>query len=82
MFNPATTKIEKMAMWVWLPSLPVEYFRENVLKMILQPVGTTFKLDQTTARVERGKFARASVEIDLSKPSGIYGEDRMLDPEG
>lgn len=28
-FNPATTKIEKMAMWVRLPRLPVEYFSKD-----------------------------------------------------
>lgn len=57
-----------MAVWVRLPGLPVEYFRNDVLKLILGKVGTPLKLDMTTAAVERGRFARAAVEIDLTKP--------------
>lgn len=67
-FDPTSSKLEKMAVWVRLPRLPVEYFRDDILKLILEPVGTPLKLDILTARVERGQFARAAVEIDLSKP--------------
>lgn len=48
-FVPAESKLEKMAVWVRLPGLPVEYFREDVLKLILQKVGTPLKLDRSTA---------------------------------
>lgn len=67
-FDPKSSKMEKMAVWVRLPGLPVEYFCEDVIHMILQHVGTPLKLDKTTAGVERGRFARAAIEIDLSKP--------------
>lgn len=67
-FDPKSSKMEKMAVWVRLPGLPVEYFREDVIRMILEHVGTPLKLDKTTVCVERGRFARATVEIDLSKP--------------
>lgn len=67
-FDPTTAKVEKMAVWVRLPGLPVEYFHEDILKLILERVGTPLKLDRTTAGVERGRFARAAVEIDLAKP--------------
>lgn len=67
-FDPKTSKLEKMPVWVRLPGLPVEYYRDDVLKLISQQVGTPLKLDKMTADVERGRFARAAVEIDLSKP--------------
>lgn len=67
-FDPSTAKLVKMAVWVRLPGLPVEYFREDIIKLILQQVGTPLHLDRATAGVERGKFARAAVEIDLAKP--------------
>lgn len=36
--------------------------------MILELVGCPLKIYKTTAGVERGKFVRAVIEIDLSKP--------------
>ncbi|XP_019159702.1 PREDICTED: uncharacterized protein LOC109156316 [Ipomoea nil] len=67
-FNPSREKVEKMAVWVRLPEFPVELFREDVIKLVLQQVGTPLKIDNTTAGVERGNFARAAVEVDISKP--------------
>lgn len=61
-------KVEKMAVWVHLLGLPVEYYKEDIIKLILGHVGTPLKLNRTTAGVERGKFARSAVEIYLSKP--------------
>ncbi|XP_031106163.1 uncharacterized protein LOC116010794 [Ipomoea triloba] len=66
-FKPKTTKIAKMAVWVRLPDLSVEYFRDDAIKHILENVGKPLKLDHTTMARERGKFARAAVEIDLNK---------------
>lgn len=67
-FDSKTTKVDKMTVWVQLPSLPMEYFRDDVIKMILEHAGTHLKLDRKTAGVEREKFARAAIEIDLLKP--------------
>lgn len=55
-------------MWVRILGLPVEYYREDILKLILEKVATPLRLDRTTTGVERGNFVRAAVEIDLSKP--------------
>nr|GLL45962.1 uncharacterized protein LOC109164864 [Ipomoea trifida] len=57
-----------MVVWVRVPGLPIEYFREDAVKDILAMVGTPLKLDMTTTGVQRGKFARGAVEIDLTKP--------------
>lgn len=67
-FDPLTAKLSKMAVWVRIPRLLVEYFREDVIKSVLENVGKPLKLDRTTVGVERGRFARAAVEIDLDKP--------------
>lgn len=67
-FDPKLSKIENMAVWVRFLDLLVEYFQEDVIRIILQHVGTSLKLDKTTTGVERGRFARATIDIDFSKP--------------
>lgn len=55
-------KITKMAVWVRLRGLPIESFRDDVFKLILEQVGTPLKLDKTTVAIKRGKFAKAATE--------------------
>lgn len=45
----------------------MEYFREDVIKLILEDVGTPLRLDRTTTGAERGRYARDVIEFDLSK---------------
>ncbi|XP_019188961.1 PREDICTED: uncharacterized protein LOC109183330 [Ipomoea nil] len=76
-FNPAKATVEKMTVWVRLPGLLVELFRNDTIKKILRQVGTPVKLDRTTTGVDQGHFERAAVEVDLKKPltSMIIVED-------
>lgn len=67
-FDPSTVNLERMVVWIRLPRLPLEYFRDDVIKMIIEHVDIPLKLDKSTASIERGKFARAAVEINLTKP--------------
>ncbi|XP_031121095.1 uncharacterized protein LOC116024340 [Ipomoea triloba] len=67
-FDAAKAKVERIVVWVRVPGLPIEYFREDAIKEILATMGTPLKLDMTTAGVQKGKFARGAVEIDLTKP--------------
>nr|GMD98046.1 osmotin-like protein TPM-1 [Ipomoea batatas] len=67
-FDPSNAKVENMAVLVRLPGLPMECFREDIIKLILKQMGTPLKLDWTTAGVDRRHFVRAAIEIDLSKP--------------
>ncbi|XP_019153453.1 PREDICTED: uncharacterized protein LOC109149917 [Ipomoea nil] len=78
-FDPQTAKMEKMTVWVRLPGLSAEYYRDDAVKNILIHVGNPIKLDRCTAGVDRGMFARAAVEIDLSKPlvSMVWVLDRI-----
>lgn len=67
-FRPRTAKLSKMAVWIRLPELPMEYFRDDIIKSILEDVGKPLKIDRTTATRVKGRFARAAVEVDLNKP--------------
>lgn len=53
-FKSRTSTISKMAVWVRLPDLSCEYFRDDAIKLILENVGKPRKLDRTTMARERG----------------------------
>ncbi|CAL1383990.1 unnamed protein product [Linum trigynum] len=54
--------------WVQLPELPVHFYHREVLFALGNLLGRTVKLDYHTEHLERGKFARIDVELDMSKP--------------
>ncbi|XP_031104379.1 uncharacterized protein LOC116007853 [Ipomoea triloba] len=85
-YRPRTARLKKMAVWVRLPELPAEYFRDDLIKLILENVGKPLKLDRTTLVKEKGRFARAAVEVDLNKPlvTEIWVRDsvQMVEYEG
>jgi len=57
-----------LTVWIRIPYLSVEYFNEGFLCLIGVKVCKVLKVDDTTAYVEPGKFARMNVEVDLSEP--------------
>ncbi|CAI0401224.1 unnamed protein product [Linum tenue] len=60
--------------WVQLPELPVQFYHREVLFALGNLIGRTIRLDYHTEQLERGKFARLAVELDLSKslPTRIF----------
>ncbi|CAI0432654.1 unnamed protein product [Linum tenue] len=54
--------------WVQLPELPIHFYHREVLFALGNLLGRTVKLDYHTERMERGKFARIAVELDMTKP--------------
>ncbi|XP_031121178.1 uncharacterized protein LOC116024425 [Ipomoea triloba] len=78
-YRPCTAKLSKMAVWIRLPELPMEYFRDDTIRSILESVGKPLKLDRTTTVASKGRFARAAVEVDLNKPlvSEIWVQDSV-----
>ncbi|XP_019164608.1 PREDICTED: uncharacterized protein LOC109160818 [Ipomoea nil] len=78
-FNPAKAKLSKMAVWIRFPNMAMEYFRDDVIKSVVEGIGKPLRLDRTTAGVVKGRYARAAVEIDLDKPlvSEIWVEDQV-----
>lgn len=56
-----------MIVWVRFPGLNLLYYDESVLLGLASVMGRPIRVDQNTLQVERGRFARVCVEIDLSK---------------
>ncbi|CAI0423093.1 unnamed protein product [Linum tenue] len=54
--------------WVQFPDLPVHFYHREVLFAIGNLVGRTVKLDYHTETLQRGKFARIAIELDMTKP--------------
>ncbi|KAF7844981.1 uncharacterized protein G2W53_001886 [Senna tora] len=59
--------VTRIAAWVRIPSLPLEFYNVHCLRRIGGLIGRTIKVDPTTSLTSRGKFARICVEINLKK---------------
>nr|XP_029144560.1 uncharacterized protein LOC114924350 [Arachis hypogaea] len=85
-FNPMKATIDRITAWVRLPRLPIKLYDRTILRKIGNLIGRTVKVDDNTAKMSRGKFARLCVEVDLTKPlMGRYmidGEDFQVEYEG
>lgn len=75
-----------MITWIRLPSLPIWYFKEKSIEKIGALIGKVLKLDYSTKVACKGRFARASVEIDLTKPLVgvifVEGREHKVEYEG
>lgn len=67
-FVSSTAKIEKTLVWVRFPGMNLVYYDENILMAMASAIGNPVKVDQRTLSVDRGRFARVCVEIDLNLP--------------
>ncbi|KAJ8441405.1 hypothetical protein Cgig2_002364 [Carnegiea gigantea] len=83
-FVPDEEPIRHLTVWIRIPHLNMEYFNERFLSLVGEKVGKVLKVDNTAAYVERGKFTRMGVEVDLSKTlllkfhlHGWYGISNM-----
>ncbi|CAN1126965.1 hypothetical protein LINPERHAP2_LOCUS3737 [Linum perenne] len=59
---------KKMVAWVRFPHLPIHFYHSQVLTSLGNLIGRTIKIDFSTQKAERGKFARIAIEIDLGAP--------------
>lgn len=57
--------VEKTLTWVRVPDLPLEFFHEGMLMRLGNLLGRAVKADTTSLKVQRGKYARVCVEVDL-----------------
>ncbi|QHN94893.1 Transposon TX1 uncharacterized [Arachis hypogaea] len=67
-FNPFGTEINKIAAWVRLPNIPIEYYDKRFLGTVGDHIEKTLKVDMNTANQLRGNFVCQCVELDLSRP--------------
>ncbi|XP_061363776.1 uncharacterized protein LOC133307303 [Gastrolobium bilobum] len=85
-FNPYDDEIRKLAVWIRIPGLPIEFYTSHHLWNIGSIFGRTLMIDRNSIRkrysgegdiTERAKFARICVEVDLRK--GFLSKFRIAD---
>jgi hypothetical protein len=59
-------KVERTIVWVRFPGLNLVYYDESFLMAMASAIGKPIKVDINTLKVERGRFARVCVEVDLT----------------
>lgn len=60
--------MESVAVWIQMVGLPIQYYDTKILSTIRDRIGKTVKVDKNKTHVERGEYARISVEVNLTKP--------------
>lgn len=74
-FDPFTNQPKKVISWVRIPNIPLECYTKNFITRLGNRIGKTFRVDMNTLsesqavgpKVERGRYARICVELDLQK---------------
>ena len=85
-FDPLRDEIVTTPVWVRLAHIPVNFYHKTILMGIAKGLGKPIKVDCTTLKVERARFARICVEVNLNKPLKgtfmINGERYCVSYEG
>ncbi|KAJ1434566.1 hypothetical protein SESBI_05434 [Sesbania bispinosa] len=76
-FVPYEDDLRRVAVWVRVPGLPIEFYDKRVLWSIGNALGKTVKIDVNTLQergnvhgdfiIDREKFARICIEVDLNR---------------
>ncbi|OMO49678.1 hypothetical protein COLO4_38451 [Corchorus olitorius] len=63
----------RLAVWIQLPELPIEYYDAQVLYKIGSLIGKPIKIDAHTGSANRGRYARICIEVagDTPLPKNI-----------
>lgn len=67
-FVSPQARVDRTTVWLRFPGLNLVYYDESVLLAIGSAVGKPIKVDTNTWNVQRGRFVRICVEIDLKEP--------------
>ncbi|EOA29675.1 hypothetical protein CARUB_v10015822mg, partial [Capsella rubella] len=67
-FDPQHDEIRTTPVWVRVSKLPVLFYHKAILMGIAEGLGKPLRVDLTTFRFERARFARICVEVDLTQP--------------
>ncbi|KAJ4832638.1 hypothetical protein Tsubulata_001385 [Turnera subulata] len=67
-FEPASHKVTSVVAWVRVPGLSSELYQLAIMREVCNRVGHFIRVDYSTQKAERGRFAKAAVELDLSQP--------------
>ena len=66
-FDPLRDEIVTTPVWVRLAHIPVNFYHKTILMGIAKGLGRPIKVDLTTLKFERARFARICVEVNLNK---------------
>lgn len=66
-FHPSRDSIDLAPLWIRLPRLPMEYWNKSILISIASKAGKVLRIDENCLSFDRGLYARACVEVDLTK---------------
>lgn len=67
-FDPWSDQIRKLAIWVRLPGLPVDFYDRKFFFNLGNIIGKAIKVDDMTLHKARTLYARMCVEVDLGAP--------------
>ncbi|KAG7565101.1 hypothetical protein ISN44_As10g018210 [Arabidopsis suecica] len=67
-FDPLRDEIVTTPVWVRIANLPVNFYHRAILMGIAGGLGKPVRVDMTTLKFERARFARVYVEVHLKKP--------------
>lgn len=85
-FDLLRDEIATTPVWVRLSNLPVNFYHRSILLGIFKGLGHPIKVDLTTLKFERARFARVCVEVNLKKPLNgtvmVNGERYYMSCEG
>lgn len=85
-FVAANSEISTTAVWIRIPGLGFQFYDEIILLTLASAVGTPIRVDMNTVDMQRGKYARVCVEIDLNSPVlgrvGLHGVWYNIEYEG
>ncbi|KAL8139505.1 hypothetical protein V2J09_005526 [Rumex salicifolius] len=85
-FDPLTDVIATTPAWVRFSNLLVILYEEHIIFHIASTVGVLIKVDSQTLYANKGRFAKACIELNLSKPLKdsiiINGSRYLVEYEG
>lgn len=67
-FVYSAARVKCTQLWILFPSLNIAFYDENFLLAMVAAVGTPMRVDRNTLKVERGRFPRVCVEMNLNGP--------------
>ncbi|CAA0818218.1 Unknown protein, partial [Striga hermonthica] len=67
-FDATKEELSTTVAWIRLPGMPAHLYHKKIFRNIGRIFGKVVKIDQQTAALTRGKYARLAVTVDLTKP--------------
>lgn len=68
LFDLCEASLGHTLVWIRFSSLNMMYFAESIIRIMAEAMGKLIKVDLVTRSMDKGRFARVYVEMDLSLP--------------